>query len=342
MSSVPRVPETATMAGRELGGRTAWRVLGSGRRRLLIESFRRFRYGDGFSHSRALGFQLSLAMVPLMIAAVGLSNTYYSERSGTVLRLTLLQLTPGASDAVVGNALAHSWGDDSSVVALWLGVFVAVFAMTTGMGQVERGANRIYGIQRDRPALQKYTRAFGMAFLAGFPTLAGYILLVAATTFGEAVERVYGFDDDEITAAAMALGVALLLASVTAMLRFAPRRRQPAWSFLALGTGIVLMLWLVFTGIVVVYLAFSDNLGSVYGPLTAVVVLLLWGFLTSIALFFALAISAQVEATCAGEHEGAFEDTEIQPARVVPFTRGAAYCQRGGAQPSGTAEAVGS
>lgn len=324
MSSVPRVPETATMTGHELGGPTAWRVLGSSRRRLLLESFRRFRYGDGFSCSRALGFQLALAMVPLMIAAVGLSNTYYSERSGTVLRLTLLQLTPGASDAVVGDALAHSWGDDSSVAALWLGVFLAVFAMTTGMGQLERGANRIYGIQRDRPALQKYSRAFGMAFLAGFPTLAGYILLVAATTFGEAVERVYGLDDDGITVAGMTLGVALLLGSVTAMLRFAPRRRQPAWSFLALGAAVVLLLWLGFTGLVGIYLTFSDDLGSVYGPLTAMVVLLLWGFLTSIALFFALAISAQVEAMCAGEHEGALEDTENPPASVVSFTRGAA------------------
>ena len=32
-------------------------------------------------------------------------------------------------------------------------------ALTTSMGQVERGANRIYGIQRDRPALHKYGRA---------------------------------------------------------------------------------------------------------------------------------------------------------------------------------------
>lgn len=324
MSSVPRVPETATMTGHELGGPTAWRVLGGGRRRLLVESFRRFRYGDGFSHSRALGFQLSLAMVPLMIAAVGLSNTYYSERSGVVLRLTLLQLTPGASDTVVGNALAQSWGDDSSVAALWLGLFLAVFAMTTGMGQVERGANRLYGIQRDRPAMQKYTRAFGMAFLAGFPMLAGYVLLIASATFGEAIERVYGLDDHDVTVAAMTLGVALLLGSVTAMLRFAPRRRQPAWSFLGFSTGIVLTLWLLFTGLVTLYLAFSDHLGNVYGPLTAVVVLLLWGFLTSTALFLALAISAQVEAMCAGEHEGALDDPGTQPARLAPFSRGAA------------------
>lgn len=310
MSSVPRVPETARLSGHELGGQTAWRIIRTNRGGLFIESFRRFRYGDGFSHSRALGFQLALAMVPFMIAGVGLSNTLYADRIGTVLRMTLLQLTPGASDEVVRNALRQSHGDDSSVVALWLGLFLAVFAMTTAMGQVERGANRIYGIRRDRPALRKYSRAFGMAFLAGFPALIGYIVLIAASTFGEAVERVFGLDDDEVTIIAMPVGVALLLGSVTVMMKFAPRRRQPGWSFLTLGTGTALLLLLLFTGLVAVYLMFSDDLGNVYGPLTAVVVLLLWGLLTSIAIFLALAISAQIESKCAGEHEGALDDPE--------------------------------
>ena len=314
MSSVPRVPETAEPARRELGGQTAWRIVRNRRRALLVAAFRRFRYGDGFSHSRALAFQLSLAFVPLMIALVGLSNTVYAGHIGTVLRMTLLQLTPGASDAVVNDALLHSYGDDSSVAALWLGLLLASLAMTTGMGQVERGANRIYGIQRDRPAAQKYTRAFGMAFLAGFPAVIGYVVLVAASTFGNAVERVYGVDDDEVTLVAMTVGVLLLLTSVTAMLRLAPRRHQPSWSFMALGTAAALLLWLSFTGLVGLYLIFSDDLGNIYGPLTAVVVLLLWGLVTSIAIFLALAISAQIEADCTGEHEGALRDPESEPA----------------------------
>lgn len=310
MSSVPRVPETAAISGHELGGQSAWRIILSNRRTLFIESFRRFRYGDGFSHSRALGFQLALTMVPLMIAGVGLSNTFYVERLGTVLRLTMLYLTPGASDAVVSDAFRHAHGDESSVVALWLGVLLAIVAMTTAMGQVERGANRIYGIQRDRPALQKYSRAFGMAFLAGFPALIGYVVLVTAGTFGDVVERVFGIDDDEVTVIAMPVGVALLLAAVTAMLKYAPRRHQPGWSFLALGTATALLVWLLFTGLVALYLVFSDDLGNVYGPLTAVIVLLLWGLVTAIAIFLALAISAQIESKCAGEHEGALDDPE--------------------------------
>ena len=53
--------------------------------------------------------------------------------------------------------------------ALWTGSLVGLLALTTAMGQLERGANRIYGVQRDRPARQKYGRAAVLALVAGVP-----------------------------------------------------------------------------------------------------------------------------------------------------------------------------
>lgn len=318
MSSVPQVAETTAMVRGELGGETAWQTIRRHRREIAVESFRRFRYGDGFSHSRALGLQLALTIVPLMIAAVGLANTLYMEQIGIVMRRTLLFLTPGPTDPVMRTAFEHSVGDDASELALWVGLLFAVVAMTTGMGQVERGANRIYGIQRDRPTLHKYSRAFYMAFLSGFPALAGYAILIAAPTFSEAMEDTYGIDDDTIELIALPLGGGLLLAALTTMLRLSPRRRQPGWSWLALGSVVALALWLLFTALVALYLAFSDRLGNVYGPLTGVVVLLLWSMLSAIAIFVGLAICAQIEAQVAGSHRGALDDpdTDRAPAHV--------------------------
>lgn len=308
MSSVPQVVETTAMVRGELGGDTAWQTVRRHRREIAVEAFRRFRYGDGFSHSRALGLQLALTIVPLMIAAVGLANTLYMERIGMVLRRTLLFLTPGPTDPVMRTAFEHSVADDASELALWVGLLFAVVAMTTGMGQVERGANRIYGIQRDRPTLSKYSRALYLAFTSGFPALAGYAILIAAPTFSEAIEDVYGIDDDTTELIALPLGAGLLLVAITTMLRLCPRRRQPGWSWLALGSGLAMALWLVFTGLVGLYLTFSDRLGNVYGPLTGVVVLLLWSMLSSIAIFGGLALCAQIEAQLAGSHRGAFDD----------------------------------
>lgn len=308
LSSVAPVPEADCRPEGDLTGQEVDNKTRTNRRRLVIEAFIRFRYGDGFSNARALGLQLSLTTVPLMIATVGLSDTFYAERIGTVLRRTILSLTPGASDPVVRTALEQPQGGDVSRLALWFGLLVAVIAMTTAMGQVERGVNRIYGIQRDRPTFEKYSRAFVLVFAAGLPATMAYAILLAGSSFGDAVEREFGREDDVVTVVALPLGAALLLMSVTVMLRCSPRRQQPGWAVLAVGAFTALLLSLAFTAAVAIYLVYSEDFGSVYGPLTAVVVLLLWSQLTGIAIFYGAALSAQVEAESAGVHVGAQRD----------------------------------
>jgi YihY family inner membrane protein len=311
VSSVTRVPETGAMPGDQLTVDDAWGAIRSGRWTIWGEAFARFRYADGFSHARALGLQLALAFVPLVIALVGLSGTLATERVGRVLGLTLQALTPGASSDLLRATLVVGDGGEGARFALWLGLLFALATLATAMGQVERGANRIYGIRRDRPSAQKYGRAVVMAFGAGLPAMAGFGVLLAGAAFGEAVEDVYGVDDDLVTAIGLPLGVVLLVGSVTVMLRYSPRRRQPGWSWLALGAGVALVLWLAFTGLLAAYVGLSGNFGEVYGPLTGVMALLLWSQLTSIAIFLGLALAAQLEAERAGVRHGALADPEL-------------------------------
>lgn len=278
---------------------------------LTREASARFRYGDGFSHSRALGLQLSLAIIPLVIAVVGLSSTLQTKSIGRVLRQTLVSLTPGASDELFMDALPPVADEGAGAgLALWLGLLVAVVALTTALGQVERGANRIYGIQRDRPSRAKYGRALLMAGAAGLPAMAGSLVLVTAADVGDAVEEVYAIDDDLASVLGWPLGVILLFGAITIMLRYSPRRTQPGWSWLALGSALGLLLWMLFTGLLAAYLRVSDSFGTVYGPLTGIIALLLWAQLTSAAIFLGMAFAAQLEACRAGVAQGAAPDPE--------------------------------
>src|SRR5687768_7171509 len=182
------------MAGEQLDADDAWRALRSARWAVATQAFSRFRYGDGFSHSRALGLQVCLAFIPLVIALVGLSSTINAEKAAEVLRRTLLSLTPGTSSNVIEDTLAQSQQGSGSggQLALWLGLATAVVALTTAMAQVERGANRIYGVQRDRPTSEKYTRALVMALVAGVPSMIGFLIVVGGGALGDALEAVYG------------------------------------------------------------------------------------------------------------------------------------------------------
>src|SRR5689334_20514991 len=190
MSSPEPVPETRMMPGDELSADDAFLALKHyGRWPLLRDAFVRFRYGDGFSHSRALALQLCLAIVPFLIALSGLATDLGAEAGGRLIADSVVALTPGDSVGLVRDLLDENEGnEDAGELALTLGLITGLIALTTAMAQIERGANRIYGVERDRPALFKYVRATLLMACAGVPALIGFLLLVAGRPFGEAAE----------------------------------------------------------------------------------------------------------------------------------------------------------
>lgn len=183
MSTATKVPETRDMTGDELSADEALASLRRyGRWPLLRDSFVRFRYADGFSHSRALALQTVLAVIPLAIAFVGLSTALHTENIGRLAELTIHRIAQGPSADVVDDALdrsRHSAGDGDQI-ALWFGLVFSLVNVTTAMCQIECGANRIYGNERDRPFHQKYLRGLVMSLSAGIPHGLGFIVMVAA------------------------------------------------------------------------------------------------------------------------------------------------------------------
>jgi len=309
MSTATHVPETSLLEEDELEADDAWRTLRRCGPSFAVEAFRRFRYADGFSHARALGLQICLAALPLVVALVGLAGAVPGGKAGQVLRAVVVALTPGVSEDLVTSTLDQP-SSAGAGVALWTGLLAALVVLATAMAQVERGANRIYGIERDRPFLRRYARASVMAVVAGLPALAGFLLLVGSGPAGDAVADVYGRDDDVVSAVAVPVGALLLVASVTALLRHGPRRVQPGWSWLALGALLVLALWSALTAAVVEYVELSSTFTTVYGPLAVVVALLLWGQLTAVAIYLGVAVAAQLEAVRAGVEHGARTDVD--------------------------------
>jgi YihY family inner membrane protein len=307
MGTSTRVPETTTVSGDDLSADDAVTALRRyGRWNLVKNSFIRFRYGDGFSHSRALALQLCLSFIPLIIAAVGLASAVHQQKVGQVVIQTLAGVLPGKDQSDMVEQAAQRTQDQGVTggqLALWLGLLAAIVSLTTAMGQIERGANRIYGIERDRPALRKYGRALLMAVTAGLLLQLGFVVIIAGDALGESLAATYGFGDTFETLwtiGSWPVGVLLAWASFTVILARAPRRQQPGYSWLAFGSGVSLALWLLLTGLLALYVLKSGSFGSTYGPLTGIFALLLWANLSSVALFLGVAFAAQLEAVRAG------------------------------------------
>ena len=122
----------------------------------------------------------------------------HQEKVGQVIIQTLAGVLPGKDKGDMVEQAAqrtHDQGATGGQLALWLGLLAAIVALTTAMGQIERGANRIYGIERDRPALRKYGRALLMALTAGLLLQLGFLVIIAGDALGEALAAAYGWGD---------------------------------------------------------------------------------------------------------------------------------------------------
>jgi len=313
MSSTKIIPETRLMSADQLTADDAWHTLrGHGGWHLVRDAFVRLRYGDGFSHARAFAFQLCLAVVPFLIALTGLTTDLGVESGGRVVADTVIALTPGASVDVVRELLTDSERtEDAGEVALALGLITGLVALTMAMSQVERGANRIYGVERDRPALFKYLRAATLAIAAGLPMFLGFLLLVAGGPIGDSVQRQYGWGGwvhDVFDVIRWPVSLALTVFAIAVLFRHAPRRRQPGLSWLLFGAGITTVLWLGASLLLALYVSLAESFNQTYGALTGIMALLLWANLTGVAFFFGLAFTAQLEGLRVGAPEPAEPD----------------------------------
>ena len=167
-------------------------------------------------------------------------------------------------------------------------------------------------------------------------------MLVAGGAFGEAMVSSYGWSGSTLRTWQLLrwpVGVALLVFAIAVLLDHAPRRRQPALSWLALGAGVAVLLTLLATGALAVYVHVSSSFGSTYGPLAGIIVLLLWSLVSAMAFFYGVAVCAQLEAVRAGDHSPVYDDPGRPHGHVVgELTR---LTGRSGAPPRPGASASG-
>jgi YihY family inner membrane protein len=297
MSTASLVPETCT----ELDGADARSTLErTGRRQLLRDAFVRLRASDGFSHARSLAFVASLLMVQGVIALVGLATAVGNRGVGASISRTIEAAAPSAAGRLLTRTVhqAHSAGLSSKYLALSLGLVGALITGTTFMGQMERALNRLYGIEQDRRSLRKYSRAFVMFVTVGALATASFAVFAFGPEIGDA------FGDRDATrafdVARWPLAFALIVATMAGLFRWAPRRRQPGWSWLAYGASMSVLGWAVVTIALGLLLRASGSFGDTYGPLAGMVAVLLWALLSSIVVLYGAAIAAQLEAVRAG------------------------------------------
>jgi uncharacterized BrkB/YihY/UPF0761 family membrane protein len=264
------------------------------------DAFMRLRAADGFSHSRSLAFALSLVCVQGTIALVGLAVDVGQTNFSHTIRNAVAYAVPGPASGLLERTVAHAQrvGFEHRSLPLVIGLCGMLVTATTATAQLIRGFNRIYGIESDGPFVRRYLRAVWLALVVSAALITAGVALTLGHHHLPPGERAAGGLVWRILRWPVALSWAA--AGFGAILRWAPHRRQPQWSWLVFGGAISVAGWTLVTGAFGVLFRLSSTFGQVYGALAGVVALQLWTFGASAAIFFGAAVAAQLEAVRSG------------------------------------------
>lgn len=277
---------------RELDSGDAWATL---RRAhywpLLKRGMERFRQADGFSYSRAIGFQVVLASIPALIFFVALAEWSANDTLKTSVESVVGTLTPGPTSGLLQQAVDQGERNaQGNTLAMVAGGIAALTAGAIGMNQFMLGASRMYGEDRNRPWLRRYIRAVLLALSVGVLLAGAFVAIAFGSVIADAVEgeSVWVWLRWPLAAVGAALAIA-------ALYKLAPNRNQPGVSWLTVGGITATVLWVLFSGGLAGYLSLSSTFGERYGALAGLIGLMVWAQLTGLAVLAGAAFSAQLE-----------------------------------------------
>lgn len=243
-----------------------------------------------------------LSIFPLLFAAIGLLDVMNaSPTSARTINDAIARALPGDAALLLTRAVtsAQSRAAAGGLTALLVGIVLALWSASSGMAATQLGLDVAYDVPEDRTFLKRRLMSI-VLILAAF-VLGG--IGVACLVFGEPLS---GFVRDHLPLGryfGWVWGVARWVITLVAVtLLFAvfyyigPNRKPPNWRWLTPGGLVATGLWLVASlGFSLYVSGFGGTYAKTYGALAGVVVLILWLYLSAIAILVGAELNGELE-----------------------------------------------
>jgi membrane protein len=201
-------------------------------------------------------------------------------------------LPPAVADAIQPE-LERLFSSASNGLLL-TGALLALWAATGGTNALVKGIHRAYGVPEQRPFLLRYAIAVGLTLLGAVGVIASFVTIVGGAMATQEVADRLGLGAQAWTVVQLLRWPAVFLVltiAVAILYRYAPSVVIP-WRWIAVGAAAFSLGWLVATAALGWYAGNVADYGATYGSLGAVIVLMLWFYVSAVLLLVGAEISA--------------------------------------------------
>jgi membrane protein len=247
--------------------------------------------------SAGVAFYAFLSFVPLLGALIMTYGLVADPATVAEHMRVIIDLVPADAARLIYEQLVSvtTTAAEKTGLGLGLALLISIYGAMRASGAIMVALNVIYEQHERRNFF--VTTALSAAITIG-AVVVGIVGLLSASILGFLQDLVSGLGPAVIVVAKVVTWLvagALASVAIAATYRFGPDRADARWRWLTLGSMLATVLWLAATIGFGFYAARFGDYNATYGSLGAVVVLLMWLFVSAYAILLGAAINAEVE-----------------------------------------------
>ncbi|HET9405962.1 MAG TPA: YihY/virulence factor BrkB family protein [Candidatus Sulfotelmatobacter sp.] len=282
-----------------------WSLGGLTWRELAKRVYAEITHDDLINRAYELAYNFLLAVFPLLLFLIALFGIFASF--GGTLQSDLFAyaqhvLPPAAFNLVSKtiDQIIHNSGGGK----LTFGLLFTLYSGSTGMTQLIAMLNVAYEVQERRSWIKVHLISLGLTLIMMAFVLAAMLLVLAGGMAANFLGSHLGLSSAVIVAwkvVQVVLAIAFVTFGFAVIYYFAPDLHERHWYWITPGSIIGVLLWLITSEALRVYLHFFNTYSKTYGSLGAVMILMLWFYVTGFAFLIGGEVNSVIE-HAAAEH----------------------------------------
>ncbi|MBC7798725.1 MAG: YihY/virulence factor BrkB family protein [Pyrinomonadaceae bacterium] len=258
---------------------------------------------DVFGSAAQLAYYFLFALFPALIVLTSVFG--FLVGADTKLRDSLFlyfgTVLPSSAAELVRTVVTDV-SEASSGGKITLGLLLALWAASGGFDALMQNINKAYNVKETRPFWKRRLMALGLTTVLAILILSALIVVLFGGQIVDWVAASYGFGDFFRTGWKIGQWIIVLsfvLLAFALIYYWSPDVKDQKWFFITPGSIIAVALWLLVSFGFRAYLQYFDTYSKTYGSLGAVIVLMLWLYITSVAILVGGNINSEIESAAA-------------------------------------------